>query len=134
MMAGSLTFDWAPEAAPVRVIVDALTRALGVGGLIVQREAQQIVPVDTGNLRDSIQVSESSDDGSRVSVDVYTDVPYAGYVEYGTGQRGAASPGAGEGPYNPNWPGMAAQPYMRPALDTSRPEILQVAKEELDAA
>jgi hypothetical protein len=50
--------------------------------------------------------------------------PHAAYVEFGTGQRGAASAGAGNGPYSETWPGMPAQPYLRPALDTARPAIL----------
>jgi hypothetical protein len=45
-------------------------------------------------------------------------------VEFGTGRRGASSAGAGPYSYDPNWPGMVAQPYMRPALDTARPQIL----------
>jgi len=49
---------------------------------------------------------------------------YAGYVEFGTGRRGAASPGAGPFPYRQSWPGMAAQPYCRPALDIGRSQVL----------
>jgi HK97 gp10 family phage protein len=90
----------------------------------VQVEAQNIVPVDTGDLRNSITVQTVSLEGSTVKGTVAANQPYAAYVEFGTGARGAASAGAGQGPYTESWPGMPAQPYMRPALDTARPAIL----------
>ena len=48
--------------------------------------------------------------GSVVRGTVEANAPYAAYVEYGTGQRGAASAGAGAGPYSPNWPAGYASP------------------------
>lgn len=86
-------------------------------------EAQAIAPVDTGQLRDSIQTASVELVGTTVRGEVEATAPYAAYVEFGTGQRGEASAGAGPGPYNPNWPGMPAQPYMRPALDSAQPAI-----------
>lgn len=56
--------------------------------------AQRIVPVDTGELHDSIH-SEVSSEG----MFVVADTDYAAYVEQGTSK-------------------MAAQPYLRPALST----------------
>ncbi len=92
---------------------------------MIQQTAQGYVPVDTGNLRESITVSVE-ETGSTVVGRVSTDVEYAAYVEYGTGMRGMESAGAGAGPYNPNWPGMPAQPYMRPALDEARGAIKEI--------
>ena len=88
-------------------------------GLIVQ-EAQALCPVRTGALRDSIAASEPDDTGRTVVGTIVASAPYAGYVEYGTGRRGSES--ADRGPYNytMSWPGMTAQPFLRPALDSAR--------------
>ena len=98
------------------------------GAEIVLEEAEAIVPVDTGELRESGHV-EILQAGPQPSAAVVFDSDHAAFVEWGTGQRGAASPGAGDGPYDPNWPGMPAQPYLRPALDTARPAIVEVFRD-----
>jgi HK97 gp10 family phage protein len=105
----------------VPVVVAAVTESAEA----VAAEAQTIVPVDTGELRDSIAAGPVALIGTTVQGSVEATAPYAAYVEFGTGQRGEASAGAGPGPYSPDWPGMPAQPYMRPALDTARPAILE---------
>lgn len=104
--------------------------------VIVADEARALCPVDTGALRDSITgeiltgVAAAQRGGplssSLFSVvgEVSANTDYASYVEYGTGARGAASPGAGPFPYKASWPGMPAQPYMRPALDTTADDVL----------
>jgi HK97 gp10 family phage protein len=106
------------------------------GAQIVETAAKENAPVATGALRDSIDTTvvrgiqntqgggplNSSLFGVTATVAPHTD--YDVYVEFGTGRRGAASPGAGEGPYDPNWPGMAAQPYMRPAADDNRDAVV----------
>jgi HK97 gp10 family phage protein len=96
---------------------------------IVLEEAEAIVPVDTGELRESGHVEMLVSEGPHPEAAVVFDTPYAAYVEYGTGERGAASPGAGEGPYTPGWPGMPAQPYLRPALDTAQSAIVEVFRD-----
>jgi HK97 gp10 family phage protein len=105
----------------VPALVDAVTEACET----VVEEAQAIVPVDTGELRESIHTASVELVGSTVQGNVEASAPHAGFVEFGTGARGAASPGAGPYPYTESWPGMPAQSYMRPALDTARPEIQQ---------
>lgn len=99
------------------------------GAHIVLEETEAIVPVDTGELRESghVEIIESS--GPKPSAAVVFDAGHAAYVEYGTGIRGAASAGAGEGPYSESWPGMPAQPFLRPSLDTARPAILEVFRD-----
>jgi hypothetical protein len=104
-------------------ITEAITEAAQDMAQVVLLEAQRIVPVDTGELRDSGQVS-MRDTGSTVVADIEFLAGHAAYVEYGTGIRGAASPGAGPYPYSPTWPGMRAQPYLRPALEIARAEAL----------
>lgn len=104
--------------------VPKMVAAIEQGCEAVVTEAEAIVPVDTGELRESIHVASVSLIGTTVQGSVVADAPHAAYVEYGTGFRGQASAGAGVGPYSESWPGQAAQPYMRPALDSSRGEIL----------
>lgn len=92
-------------------------------GTVVLLEAQAIVPVDTGELKASGRVTVRETPRSAVA-DVEFTADHAGYVEYGTGIRGSSSAGAGPYPYNPNWPGMIAQPYLRPALEVARNEAV----------
>jgi hypothetical protein len=84
-----------------------------------QALSQLYAPVDTGALRESIQVKSDLGETS-AQASWGPDVPYDVYVEFGTGKRGAASADAGPGPYDPNWPGMVPEPYQRPALDELR--------------
>jgi HK97 gp10 family phage protein len=95
---------------------------------VILDEAINLVPVDTGELLAS---GHTEVDGNTASV--IFDSDHAGYVEYGTGIRGAASPGAGPYPYDPNWPGMPAQPYLRPALDMAQPEIREIFRDNIAA-
>lgn len=56
----------------------------------IAADARRFVPVDTGELRSSIRVDDTT-------AEVVADAEHAGYVELGTSR-------------------MAAQPYLRPAL------------------
>jgi hypothetical protein len=85
--------------------------------------------VDTGELQASIGTATNWE-GQRVTGSVSASAKHAAYVEFGTGIRGAASPGAGPGPYSPTWPGMIAQPYLRPSIDSSHDAILGAFKDE----
>jgi HK97 gp10 family phage protein len=113
----------------VAKVDEAVQAAITAWAGRVLETAQSIVPVDTGELRDSGQVVVN---GTHAAVEFTAG--HAIYVEYGTGRRGAASPGAGPGPYNPNWPGMRAQPYLRPAFDQQRAEAPQMTAEFIGAA
>lgn len=100
---------------------------------LLKQRMIELVPVDTGRLRDSIAVSiEELPRTIRGSVG--PDTPYAAYVEFGTGIRGQNSPGAGAGPYSSTWPGMPAQPYVRPALDEKRGEVLEIFAHDIALA
>ena len=59
----------------------------------MEDEAKHIVPVRTGNLRDSIFTKEIA----QMSFIIGADAPYAGFVEYGTSR-------------------MMARPFLRPAM------------------
>ena len=120
------TATWTPRNSAgqfIEAIVKpaAMEAARAAAALVLER-SQQIVPVDTGELKASGKIVERQTDKTVVAEIVYT-AEHAAYVEFGTGQRGAGSPGAGPYPYNPNWPGMAAQPYLRPAIDESHEAI-----------
>lgn len=66
----------------------------------VERRAKQLAPVDTGRLRSSI-THETGREGGELVGRVGTNVDYAPHQELGTSR-------------------MAAQPYLRPALDAAR--------------
>lgn len=97
---------------------------------LILKEAQSIVPVDTGELRASGKTVIQQTDKSVIGHVVF-DAEHAGYVEFGTGIRGASSAGAGPYSYNPNWMGMPAQPYLRPALDTTRDAVKGIFKSQI---
>ena len=97
---------------------DGVVRKLGVMGvrtvvlvrpvvnkaaLDVQREARVRCPVDTGRLRASIRPRFYS---QGLAADVFTDVEYAPFVEFGTRR-------------------MAAKPYLFPAWEVVRPQYLR---------
>ena len=104
-------------------IVPRVVAAITAGCAAVVTEAQAIAPVETGEFRDSIATESVELVGNVVTGTVSATAPHAAFVEFGTGIRGAASLGAGAGPYSTTWPGMAAQPTLRPAIDTARPAI-----------
>jgi HK97 gp10 family phage protein len=92
---------------------------------LIYQESQRLVPVDTGALKASGKQELVEEGGDIVGYVTY-DAPHAMFVETGTGQRGAASAGASpDVTYSATWPGMAAQPYARPALDLAREAILE---------
>jgi HK97 gp10 family phage protein len=102
---------------------------------LVERSAKQKAPKGTGELRRSItsKVEANGDDMQGV---VFTPLLYAPYVEFGTGLF-AENGGRQDVPWNyqddeGEWhstSGMKPQPYMRPALNENREEILRILKE-----
>lgn len=75
----------------------------------LEARAKTEVPVDTGNLRNSIRTS--FENGGLTGI-VSTNVEYAAYVEFGTVK-------------------MAAQPYMTPAAEQVRKSFERAVKDEL---
>lgn len=112
-----------------------LEAALERSCMLVERTAKQKAPKGNGELRRSI-TSKVDTDGDNVEGVVYTPLEYAPYVEYGTGLF-AEEGGRLDVPWNyrddeGNWhstSGMKPQPYMRPALNEHREEILRLIKE-----
>ena len=94
-------------------VVQGISSAIGVAlekvGLVCEGYAQQLCPVDTGNLRASITHAVSP--GEKAAY-IGTNVEYAPYVELGTSK-------------------MQAQPFLRPAATEHGEEYRQVLKGEL---
>lgn len=111
--------------------------ALGKACAIVERAAKQKAPKGTGELRRSITSKIERNSGEIQGI-VFTALEYAPYVEYGTGLF-AEEGGRQDVPWNyqddkGEWhstSGQKPQPYMRPALDENREEILRILKEGL---
>lgn len=61
-----------------------IDKALGRGAARIQGSVKMLTPVDTGNLRNKIFVAHEK----MMEYSVTTNVEYALYVEYGTGQLG----------------------------------------------
>lgn len=112
-----------------------LEAALGQACALVEASAKQKAPKDTGELRRSItsKIEQQGDDWVGV---VYTPLEYAPYVEYGTGLF-AVEGGRADVPWSyqndkGEWistSGQKPQPYLRPALDENREEILRILAE-----
>ena len=98
---------------------------------IVERSAKQKAPKGNGELRRSITSRIEGLEGI-----VYTPLEYAPYVEYGTGLF-AEEMGRKDVPWNyqddkGEWHSTSGQhphPFMRPALDENRDQILKILKE-----
>lgn len=124
------TFRAGSFAALEAKLVPRLLKGAQAGADAVLDASQAIVPVDTGALKDSAGARVEWV-GQKVSGYVTYGAYYAAYVEFGTGARGAGSAGAGPYPYKLSWPGMVAQPYIRPALDSSRQAVLDAFRAAL---
>lgn len=116
----------------------ALRRAMERACARVERSAKEKAPKDTGALRRSI-TSEVTYEGGELVGTVFTPLEYAPYVEFGTGLF-AEKGGRKDVPWNyqddkGEWHstrGQHPQPFMRPALNENREEILRIIKEALN--
>lgn len=117
------TFRAGSFAAVETRIVPKIVAAVTAATAEVFALSQDYVAVDTGELKASGR-QEVTWVGQKVRGQISYSAGHAGYVEFGTGRRGAGSIGAGPYEYNVEWPGMVAQPYIRPAIDEGRGRIL----------
>jgi HK97 gp10 family phage protein len=123
----------------VNDIIDSsdFMRAMGRACALVERSAKEKAPKDTGALRRSI-TSEVKREGTEIVGTVFTPLEYAPYVEYGTGLF-AESGGRTDVPWvyqddKGDWhstSGQHPQPFMRPALNENREEVMRIIKEAL---
>lgn len=65
--------------------------SLNQAGQFVRSQAVLRAPVMSGNLRQNIFLETTADGQNSATAKVYTRVQYAGFVEFGTGPRGAHS-------------------------------------------
>lgn len=97
-------------------------------------EAKLLCPVDEGILRNSIQAGVEKDKGRTVGF-VKTNVYYAPYVEFGTGQKGKESPSPPKSDkslsYREDWSGMPAQPFMFPAINNNRKQLAEIVMNQV---
>ncbi len=71
-------------------IKQSAKKGLERGAKKIQKNAKYLAPVKTGHLRNSIKTkSQTTQEGAEAQV--YTNLEYAPYVEFGTGQRGKES-------------------------------------------
>lgn len=116
------------KMSDITKVQDSLSKAT----LLVEKEAKQNAPKDTGALRRSITSKVEGLEGT-----VFTPLEYAPYIEYGTGLFAEAGNGRKKVPWNykddeGNWhstSGMKPQPFMRPALNNNREKIKKILKE-----
>lgn len=116
---------------------------------VVRAAAVYLVPVDTGELRNSIHTDVTHQNGGTQGV-VYTNKAYAQYVEFGTGPVGQAdhagiSPEVRVSYRQTGWiyydkrsgqfvrtQGQPARPYMYPALKNNEKKIIRGFRESVD--
>lgn len=116
----------------------ALVRGIRKGAMKVQGDAKMLAPVapiDGGTLRNSIKADQVKETPTGAQGRVFTNLEYAPYVEFGTGQRGEASPSPPKSPqalyYRQDWAGMAAQPYLYPAAKQNERIVPEIVAAEL---
>lgn len=120
------------EALTNLVDEESIQNALGTCCALVERSAKQKAQAfkGTGRLSRSITSEVRGHTGI-----IYTPLEYAPYVEYGTGLF-AEEGGRTDVPWHykddeGEWhstSGMKPQPFMRPALDENREQILRILK------
>lgn len=114
--------------------VEAIKANIEASGYIMQHDAMQRVPVDLGQLKNSIRI-DFKDNG--LTVVMVATAPYAAYQEFGTGGRVSIPKGMeelarqfkGRGLRNVN---LAPQPFMFPAWDRERKQFVIRLQKELD--
>lgn len=115
---------------------DAVTRALVRCGQEAEGYAKELVPVDTGNLRNSITHRVKL---GEKAVYIGTNSEYAAYVELGTGKYSKTGGGTpkkhwvymGEdGEWHIGKP-MKAQPYLKPAVANHKQTYRNIFKDEM---
>ena len=110
-----------------------LNQALGKACALVERSAKQKAPKGTGELRRSITSKVENGEGV-----IFTPLHYAPYIEFGTGLF-AEEGGRTDVPWcyqddEGEWHSTSGQhprPFMRPALNENREEILRIIKDGL---
>ena len=105
-----MKMDWNGDKV-IRAAEQAKKKALTEAALIVEGQAVNLTPVDTGNLKSSITHQVGADEAR-----VGTNVEYAARLEFGFNDTDSLGRR-----YN-----QPAQPYLRPALDMNTKNIKKI--------
>lgn len=111
----------------------AVLRALEECGMVAEGHAVKLVPVDTGNLRNSISHTVDEDEPA---VYIGSNTSYAPYVELATGiyaEGGRPTPWVYQDA-NGNWHwtrGNKAQPFLKPAVADHAQEYRNIIEDGL---
>ena len=112
---------------------EAAARALEKCGLTAEGYAKRLVPVDTGNLRNSISHKVAEDEPAAY---IGTNSEYGPYVELGTGKYvsgGRPTPWVYQDAKG-NWHrthGQKAQPYLKPAVADHAQTYRNIIEDEM---
>ncbi len=120
------------------VDIQKIEKAVSRAALLVEAEAKKKAPRDNGDLARSI-TSKVETSGNEVTGTVFTPLFYAPYVEYGTGLFAEDGDGRKDVPWHykddkGDWhstSGQKPQPFLRPALDENREQVLRIIMEGL---
>lgn len=132
---GLAELDKLLKELPAKVEGNIMRGAMRAGAKVFEDRAKQMVPVKSGQLRDSIKVSTRSKRG-RVSATVTAGGKkafYAHMVEFGTARHFIKPKSrkslffAGMAKEVVDHPGATAKPFMRPALDGGQAEAVNAA-------
>ena len=107
-MAGLTSFVSHKEARQ-KELIEKLLKGMTKAVFIVERQAKQNCPVDTGILKSSI-TNKVEQAGGDITGIVGTNIKYASFVEHGTAN-------------------MSAQPFLFPALESSKSAIAEALKD-----
>lgn len=111
-----------------------VSNEINASSLKIQSDAKKLAPVDMGYLRNSIVLN--GEIGS-LTYNVEARMPYAAYVEFGTG--GKVSIPSGYEEYAALFKGtrkvvgMRAQPYLIPSFEMEKPKLIKRLNEMLNA-
>ena len=111
---------------------DAMVNAAISVGMLTSGYAQDLCPVDTGLLRDSITHAYSDDSSHKVVLLVGTNVEYAPYVELGHRQQPGRFVPKIKKRLVRSW--VPGKPYLRPAFENHTTEIERIILDALENA
>lgn len=123
--------DTLEDMAKMKDLPEAMSKA----ALLVERDAKKNCPVNDGVLRNSIFSEVEEENTSYIGI-VGSNLQYAPYVEYGTGLFAAKGNGRTNVPWiykdaKGEWhstSGQKPQPFLIPALDENREQILELIR------
>lgn len=134
-VSGLSELDRLLKELPAKIEGNIMRGAVRAGAKVMEARAKELVPVDDGDLRDSIKVRAKSKRG-QVSATVRAGGKkafYAHMVEFGTARHFIKPKKrkslffAGIAREVVDHPGTSPKPFMRPALDNSQREAVDAA-------